>query len=135
MPAPLKPHLFPVVLHDQDAVPAGTPTNPIYVIAEIAPAPPGTTITSEPDTAVGVGATVPLPVPPADTMRITVQVTGGDNTTRIRVREVGGTAGAGKLLVLLGSTLYGGDGGAVGALEVENVAGPAAAVAIVFEGV
>lgn len=95
---------------------------------------PGSKITSAADTAVAAGATVPLPTPPAGTRRETVQVTGGDSTTRIRVREAGGTAGAGKLLQLLGSTLYGGADGAVGPLEVQNVVGPAAAVSITFEG-
>jgi hypothetical protein len=31
MPAPLKPHLYPVVLHDEDAVPVGTASNPLIV--------------------------------------------------------------------------------------------------------
>lgn len=95
---------------------------------------PGTVITSPADVAVGPGATVPLPVPPAGTRRMTIEVTGGDSTTRIRVREAGGVAGAGRLLVLLGSTMYGEAGGAIEALEVENVAGPAATVGISFEG-
>lgn len=94
---------------------------------------PGTVITTEADTAVGVGATVALPVVPAGTRRMTVQVTGGDDTTRVRIREAGGTAGAGRLLNLLGSTMYGETCGAVADLEAENVAGPAAAVMISFE--
>jgi predicted TIM-barrel enzyme len=31
MPAPLKPHLFPVVLHDEEAIPQGTVANPLVV--------------------------------------------------------------------------------------------------------
>jgi hypothetical protein len=94
---------------------------------------PGTVITTPADTAVGVAATVALPAIPAGTRRMTVQVTGGDATTRIRVRQVGAGAGRGKLLVLLGSTIYGGADGALMALEVENVTGPIAAVMVQFE--
>ncbi|MGI0149768.1 MAG: hypothetical protein ACREDF_09600 [Thermoplasmata archaeon] len=133
MPAPLKPHLFPVVLHDQDAAVQGTAGNPVHVTGVIGDVVPGTVITTSPDTAVGVGATVALTVPPGDTRRMRVQVTVGDDTTRIRVREVGGAAGSGDLLILLGSTLFGGADGAVAPLEVENVAGPAAAVMTQFE--
>jgi hypothetical protein len=131
MPAPLKPHLFPVVLHDEDAVPQGTPGNPVHVAGVISDVTPGTTGTSEADVAVGVGATVPLATPPSGTRRCCVQVTGGDSTTRIRVREVGGSGG--RLLILNGSTMFGGADGAIFALEVENVAGPISAVHIDFE--
>jgi len=62
---------------------------------------------------------------------MTIEVTGGDATTQIRVREVGGVDG--RLLILLGSTMYGGNGGSIAPLEVENVAGPAATVSISFE--
>lgn len=94
---------------------------------------PGTAIESAPDTAVGPAATVPLTAPPAGTTRMTVEVTSGDASTRVRIREVGGPAGAGKLLNLLGSTVYGGDGGSIAALEAENVAGPATTIAVQFE--
>lgn len=95
---------------------------------------PGSTIGPTPaDTLVAPAATVALPAIPANTRRFTVQVTGGDTTTLIRVREVGGLAGSGILLDLRGSTVYGGLDGAVAALEVENVFGPAAAVTIRFE--
>jgi hypothetical protein len=94
---------------------------------------PGTVITSPADTALPAGV-VPLTVPPVGTTRMTVQVTSGDATTRVRVRELGGAAGAGVLLVLLGSRVYGADGGSIAALEVELTAGAAAAVAIQFEG-
>jgi hypothetical protein len=33
MPAPLRPHLTPVVLHDEDAIPQGTVSNPLVVTA------------------------------------------------------------------------------------------------------
>jgi len=95
---------------------------------------PGTSGTSPADTPVGVGATVPLTAPPAGTRRMTVEVTSGSALTLIRVRELAGAAGTGRLLVLLGSTTYGGLDGAVFPLEVENVAGPAATVHIDFEG-
>jgi hypothetical protein len=131
MPAPLNPNLWPSVLHDEDGIPI-SPTNPLPVTPTGSAI--GTTITSPDDVAVGAGNTEPLPMPPAGTLRMTVEVTGGSNLTRIRVREVGGNAGAGRLLILLGSTTFGGDGGAIAPLEVENVAGPAAAVSISFEG-
>jgi hypothetical protein len=129
----MKPHLFPVVLHDENANVQGTVLNPLVVSGVIGDVTPGTVITTSPDTAVGVGATVPLTVPPVGTRRMRVQVTGGDDTTRIRVREVGGAGGSGDLLALLGSTLFGGVDGAIAPIEVENVAGPAATVMIQFE--
>lgn len=133
MPAPLKPHLFPVVLHDEDAVPFGTSGNPVHVDAAISPSPPGTTITTVADTAVGVGVTAPLPAPPAGTTRMTVQNTGPAGTL-IRVREVGGPAGSGLILARYASVSYGGSGGAVDTLEVQDVAAIATTVAIQFEG-
>lgn len=132
MPAPLNPNLWPSVLHDEDAVPISA-LNPLPV-TPISGGGVGTTITSPADTAVAAGVTAPLTAPPVGTLRMTVEVTGGDSTTRIRVREVGGTAGAGRLLVLLGSTTFGGDGGAIASLEVQNVTGPDATVSITFEG-
>jgi hypothetical protein len=133
MPAPLNPNLWPSVLHDEDGVPI-SPLNPLPV-TPVAGGGVGTTITSPDDVAVGIGATQALPAPPAGTLRMTVEVTDGSALTRIRVRELGGNAGAGRELILLGSTTFGGEGGAVAALEVENVAGPAAAVSISFEGI
>ena len=94
----------------------------------------GDVIDSAADTTVGVGLTVALTVPPAGTLRMRVQVTGGDATSIIRIRELGGTAGTGVILTLLGSTLYGGGGGAIAALEAQNVTGPSATVAVQFEG-
>jgi hypothetical protein len=44
--------------------------------------------------------------------------------TRIRVREVGAGAGRGRLLTLLGSTLYGGADGAIAPLEKRASAFP-----------
>jgi hypothetical protein len=95
---------------------------------------PGVVITSPADTVVAPAATVPLPVPPAGTRRMTIEVTGGSALTKVRIREVGGVAGAGRLLTILASTMYGGVDGAIAPLEAENVAGPAAAVSISFEG-
>lgn len=103
---------------------------PIVIVGGVVP---GTVIETEADTPVGAAATVALPVPPVGTRRMRVQVVDGDDTTRIRVREAGGPAGSGIMLILLGSTLYGGADGSVAPLEVENVVGPAAAVAIQFE--
>ena len=94
---------------------------------------PGTVIHSEEDVVVGAGATEPLPVPPRNTRRVVVQVTDGDETTIVRIRELGGTAGTGIILILYGSHVYGGVDGALAPLEAENVAGPEAAVAVQFE--
>ena len=95
---------------------------------------PGASIVSPADEAVGVGLTVALPAPPVGTRRMSVQVTAGGSATRIRIREVGGAAGTGRLLNLLGSTMYGGADGAVAPLEAEHVAGAAGAVSVTFEG-
>jgi hypothetical protein len=93
------------------------------------------TITSPDDTPLpAVPGAVALAVPPVGTRRMTVQVTDGGATTRIRIREVGGSAGAGRLLTLLASTMYGGADGAITALEAEWIAGPASAVSVTFEG-
>lgn len=94
---------------------------------------PGTIITSPADVAVGIGATVALPAPPVGTSRMVAQVTSGDSTTRMRVRELGGAAGAGTLLIRFGTRAYGGADGAIAPIEIENVAGPAASAGIQFE--
>ena len=133
MPAPLKPHLFPVVLHDTNAIPAGTSGNPIYVVGVIGGIAPGTVITTPDNTALNAAATEPLPTAPANTRRVRVQVTGGDESTQVLIREVGGTAGTGILLINNGSTLYGGIDGSVADLEAQNLAGPAVTVRVQFE--
>ncbi len=115
-----------------DAV-AGIYRLAVDALITVAPPPPGGNITSAADTVVGVGATVALAAIPAGTVRMTVQVTDGDSTSRLRIRESGGTAGAGILLNLLGSRVYGGADGALEALEAQNVVGPASAVALQFE--
>jgi hypothetical protein len=104
------------------------------LIVSVGPTTPGATITTPADSVVAPAATVALVAPPAGTTRMRVQVTAGSALTMIRVRELGGLAGAGVLLTLLASTMYGDEGGAIAPLEVENVAGPAAAVMIQFEG-
>jgi hypothetical protein len=130
MPAPLNPNLWATVLHDENAIPI-SPTNPLPVAPTGSAL--GTIIASPADTPVLAATTQALAVPPAGTKRMRVQVTGGDTSTRIRIREAGGTAGHGIILILLGSTMYGGDGGSIEALEAENVAGPDATVAVQFE--
>lgn len=105
------------------------PTSPVPVVGS-----PGTDLESPADTPVAAAATVPLTVPPAGTRRMTVEVTGGSALTVIRVRELGGIAGAGRLLNLGDSTMYGGLDGAIAPLEAQNVAGPDALVHIDFEG-
>jgi len=95
---------------------------------------PGQTLVSAPDTALAPGAILPLPVPPFGARRMVVQVTSGDAaTTVIRIREVGGLAGAGIILVKYGSRVFGGGEGALAPLEAENIAGPASSVAVQFE--
>lgn len=94
---------------------------------------PGTVIESPEDVTIAADATEPLPAVPLHTRRMCVQVTGGDETTAIRIREAGGTAGTGIILVLYGSRVYGGNEGALANLEAENVAGPEATVAVQFE--
>lgn len=81
---------------------------------------PGATISTDDDVVVGVGATVPLGLIPGGTRRFTVQNTGPAGTW-IRVREVGGNPGAGKLFPRLGEYTYGGADGAIAQLEVEDV--------------
>jgi len=132
MPAPLKPHLFPVVLHDENAVVQGTAANPLVVSGVISNISPGTVIDTSADVAVGIGATVPLTVPPANTNRMTIQNTGPAGSL-IRVREVGGPAGAGIILGRFSSISYGGIGGSIAAVEVEEVAGIATSASIQFE--
>ncbi len=105
----------------------------VDAIITVVPPPPGGTITSQADTVVGVGATVALPAVPAGTVRMSIQVTAGDVTTRVRIRETTGPAGSGTLLDILGSRVYGGADGALAAMEAENVAGPASAVMVQFE--
>lgn len=128
--APQKPVLVPTVLVDANGTPISG-SNPLPT--DQTTSSPGTVITSQADTVVGIGATVALPAIPTGTRRMTVQVTGGDETTEIRIREVSGVAGSGTLLVNKGSRVYGGADGAVAALEAENVAGPASAVMVQFE--
>lgn len=94
---------------------------------------PGTTITTIADVTCGVGATVSLAAPPAGTRRMCVQVIGGDSTTDVRIREIGGTAGAGRKLKQDGSTMFGGLDGAIARLEAQNVTGPSVGVHIDFE--
>lgn len=95
---------------------------------------PGATIGPTPaDVVVGVGATAILTAPPAGTSRMTVQNTGPAGTL-IRVRESGGLAGAGIILARFASISFGGDGGAVAPVEVEEVAGIATSATIMFEG-
>jgi hypothetical protein len=97
------------------------------------PAPPtpaaGSTITTDPDVAVPVGTTQPLGVIPSGTRRMTVQNTGPAGTW-IRVREVGGGAGVGKLFPRLGEYTYGGSDGALAQLEVEDVSAAVGGLAV-----
>jgi hypothetical protein len=140
MTAPLEPRLVPGVLHDKDANPidstfsGGLRRLAVDAAVSVTPPQPGSTITTGADTTVAPGATVPLPAPPSGTRRMTVQFVGGDGSSRVRVREVGGAPGTGIMLALLGSVSYGGADGAIAPLEVENVAGGVnVTVAIQFE--
>lgn len=94
---------------------------------------PGTVIGPTPaDTVVGIGATVPLPAIPVNTRRMTIQNT-GPALSFIRLRELGGLAGAGELLGRFSSRMFGGADGAIAPLEVEDVSGVATTVNIMFE--
>jgi hypothetical protein len=103
------------------------------LVISIGTSTPGTSIITSPDTVVGIGATVPLPAPPVGTTRMTVQNTGPSGSV-IRVRELGGPAGAGIKLVIFSQETYGGEDGAIAPLEVQEVAGIATSVCIQFEG-
>jgi hypothetical protein len=81
---------------------------------------PGTTITCGVDTAVPSTQTVTLPTPPANARRMTVQ-NAGPAGTWVRIRQSGGTSGAGRLLPRLGEATYGGLDGAITTLEAEDV--------------
>lgn len=106
---------------------------PVTIVGP-APAPsPGTVIGPTPaDTVIGIGATVALPAIPAGTRRMTIQNT-GPAMTMIRVREVGGVAGAGIILVRFASITLGGNDGALAAMEAEEVAGVATTATVLFE--
>lgn len=89
----------------------------------------GTGIESAPDTVVGIGATVPLTPPPAGTRTMTVENTGPGGSF-IRVRELGGPAGAGVLLPRFGVREFGTTDGSLAALEAEDVSLATGGVAI-----
>ena len=146
MPAPLNPNLWPSVLHDEEGnvingtnpLPVTGPSGPGSAIA--VKGSPGTTITTDPDVAVpGTGGTVPLGPIPAGTRRMYVQ-NAGPAGTWVRVREVGGTAGSGRLLPRLGEAIYGGADGALAQLEVQDVSlavglsAVATVIAVQYEG-
>lgn len=97
--------------------------------AVLAKGSPGATITTDPDVAVGTGATVPLGAIPAGTRRFTVRNEGPAGTW-VRVREVGGVAGSGALMPRLGEYTYGGADGAIAQLEVEDVSLAVGGVAV-----
>ena len=97
----------------------------IVVIIEIEP---GTVITTGANTAVGIGATVALPVPPAGTRVMTIQ-NAGPAGTWVRLREAGGASGTGILMPRLGEEVYGGDG-SIAAMEVEDVSLAVGGVAV-----
>lgn len=94
------------------------------------PPTPGSTVGPTPaDTAVGIGATVALPAPPATPLSQIVQNTGGAGTL-VRIREVGGPAGSGILLPPFSIFVF---DKAVAALEAENVGGVATTVMVTWE--
>lgn len=90
---------------------------------------PGATIATSADTAVGIGATVPLPAIPAGTRRMTIQNTGPSGTF-IRVREVGGGAGSGIILGRFSTITYGGEDGALDPIEAQDVSLAVGGVAV-----
>ena len=93
----------------------------------------GTTIGPTPaDTVVGIGLIVALPAILPTSRRIRVQNTGPAGS-EIRIREAGGGAGRGSILLRFGVAVFGGSSGALAALEVEEVAGIATTVSVVSE--
>lgn len=105
-----------------------------HLIVSVGASTPGTVITTPADVAVGIAATVPLPAPPVGATRGTVQNTGPAGTF-LRVREVGGAPGTGFILPRFASKTFGGEDGALGPLEVEEViAGIATSAMIQYEG-
>lgn len=88
------------------------------------PAPVPGTIFTDPDTAVAVAATVPLPGISSGTRTLTVQNTAAGSL--VRIREVGGAPGSGILLAYLGTAEY---SSSVASLEAENVGAVPATVA------
>ena len=118
-----------------ETVPAPDPefARQVINIGAAPPPTPGATITSQADAVVGIGATVVLTAPPAGTTRMVVQNTTVGNT-RLRVREAGGAAGSGVLLLATGSSPYGSPGGAIATVEVEHVFGVAGTATIQFQG-
>jgi hypothetical protein len=101
------------------------------LLTSCSPGAPGTTIVAGANTTVGVGATVALPVPPPGTISMTVQNRTTGAATRVLVRQVGGAPGTGIELQTRGTITF---DKAIAPLEVENIAGPAATIAILFEG-
>lgn len=134
MPVPLNPNLWPSVLHDEDGVPISS-SNPLPVGPSVpggaipTKGVPGATITTDPDVAIPIGTTQPLGAIPTGTRRFTVQNTGPAGTW-VRVREVGGDPGSGKLLPRLGEYTYGGGDGAIAQLEAEDVSAAVGGVAV-----
>lgn len=94
---------------------------------------PGTVVHTEEDVPVPAGQIVPLAGIPPHARRQCIQITEGDETTLVRIRELGGAAGSGIILAFLDIKHFGGADGALTRLEAENVAGPDSAVAVQFE--
>lgn len=135
MPAPLNPNFWASILHDEDGAPISA-SNPLPVTvggggggAVSVKGSPGTTIATDDDVVVNIGATATLGAIPAGTRRFTVQNTGPAGTW-VRVREAGGSAGAGQLFPRLGQYTYGGGDGAIAQLEVEDVSLAVGGVAV-----
>jgi hypothetical protein len=106
--------------------------NRLAVDCTVSVAPPGATITTDPDVAVPAAMTVALGAPPAGTTRMRYMNTVAGSV--VRLREVGGAAGSGMLLFFGGQQEYGAEGGSIAAMEAEHVSGPDSAVAAQFEG-
>jgi hypothetical protein len=92
----------------------------------------GTVITTVSDTNIPPFGTVSLPTAPPGTLRMTVQNTGAAGSL-IRVRAVGDPAGSGFILPRFASKEYGGFGGSIDSLEVQEIAGMPASVMVQFE--
>jgi hypothetical protein len=106
----------------------------VDAIVAFVPPPPGTTVLTNPDTAVPAvpAVAVLLPAPAAGTTRVRYMNT--KRGTEIRIREAGGPIGSGMIMLYTGQQEYGAEGGSIAAMEVEWISGLASAVAMQEEG-
>ena len=98
----------------------------VKMLVNAYPAPPGGTIQTDADVAIGVGATSPLSFPSSAARTMTVQVTGGPGAL-VRVREAGAPAGYGIVLGYLDAAEY---TAGLTQVDVENIGAVIATVTL-----